>query len=157
MGFFEGLLTRQCDLSGDLFTHFQTEWVFSSDNSEKMRLTGIFKIRTLSVPKIRRSRSFVLLWRRGKPPAAAGGEGAVHAAIVGRVRAAAVASASLALIRRHRRRREGKPARQAVAPRIETRTRCVHTTGERGITERMRLSNFSQRGRIRFVPPLAPA
>ena len=133
MGFFEGLLTRQCDLSGDLFTHFQTEWVFSSDNSEKMSLTGVFKIRTLSVPGIRR-RSFDLLRRRGKPPAAAGGEGAVHAAIVGRVRAAAVASASLALIRRHRRRREGKPARQAVAPRIETRTRCVHTTGERGIT-----------------------
>ena len=121
-------------------------------------------LRTLSVPEIRRRRRrcFVFLpRRRGKPSAAsAGGERAVHAAI-GRVRAAVVvfaanAAASPALIchaRQGGRGGGGEPTRQAVAPRIGTRTRYVHAAAAREEGLRMRLSNFSQLGRITLVPP----
>ena len=90
-------------------------------------------LRTLSVPggEIQgRRRSLVLLFLRGgisSAAAATGGEGAVHAAIVGRVR---VPSPSLIL-----HARGGEAARQAVAPGIRTGRNPMCTNGERGITD----------------------
>ena len=104
-------------------------------------------LRTLSVPggEIQcRRRSLVLLFLRGgiSPAAAAtGGEGAVHAAVLGRVR---VLSPSLIL-----HARGGEAARQAVAPGIQEETRCVQTARE-GL-RKTRPSNFSQRGRITYI------
>ena len=95
-------------------------------------------LRTLSVPGgeiQRRRRSLVLLFLRGgiSPAAAAGGEGAVHAAVLGRVR---VLSPSLIL-----HARGGEAARQAVAPGIRTGRDPMCTNGER---ER----DYRRRGRV---------